>query len=1244
MLGVDRKDALSGKKIPLSERLHRRDISAYSELAKKKLDQSSLKKNQNEGLESSRTSRLESSRGKSRNNDSENITARSVSQTSKLSKSKQKSRKLGNSLLPGFTPLIDDDPYGQSNRHHNRDRSKSKSNSTRRRADLSKTDESDQSVDLRACFALVKQAMLQPKSKKKLTSKLLESHSENICSLPVPKPGQPQLVPQMVKPKKKAEKSTISISKSTVVNSAAPTTQKLVSRIKKDVLMKIEKPVPAREPIFKVVPFLKKPKVLGEQRTRVGSPPPQERSKSKEPKKPKLKSKGSIGSKVLVGPKKSTRNTSPKAGGSSAVTPSQITKNLILGMRSNVKSAGRPRKLMSTDEKTSKDHLDTRRLHNSKEKTKKKHVRSGSSSEERPTKEHSKVKPIQEPMRISASRAVKSDDSFEEPVRVNSKEEIYKKFAEIAAESERKMMEFLKAAEPLSSTLDSNASILNEYRRRAQHCIGVLRQPISVAPKVQPVPSIRIPQPAARKSDPVQLPDLFPQVSGPTQTVTSFLHVTTMQQGSGSKIRELSPTSQKGRDSRFPEVDNHSQSSIANPTQEHVHDAVPQQMESPRLVILSPRLNNKTNSAKKPRPINVRESALLRESPKNVDVDEPARTSSQAIISTSSVPLGIEPLELLKQKASSFQVDMQRRADYRSLPESPGSSVCIQVSPSKINVIPNRRVVDEPFPVVPSPVCHTPRQPAFGVAGLPELHSSRALHQSIEKKSRRSSSDTQGDGWKHAYSLQASPHVMRPIVIHNPSPRETDGILLQNSLEIIQADDNFDDIVAADLHLQQQQASPKPADLHSPTVTHQHQNGGSATSRLHIHSHTSKSLHIKDLGSGEHPQFGERTYPDLLYVANNLVEPFCLVAGNHSAHSAANSPGNGAGNGTNDTPHSSQEDLKISNDPSDLAVEIVDQALAIYPVDENGSNSQVLGENGAKQTEEQPQMFATPEEKSDIITSFILENLIIEALSEDFCLNKFLVVLGPHQKHVELVGYSTYLDRLFCKVKETSTGHEGVARKLNTPIGHTDLQRLLLATPSLGEQDQETLAAFEYEPVLDIRLYISLEEELREGDYEKRGMDGFEMEKEHILHKMLFDALNECLDYRRKGGVGGQPLKFLSKGKEEKDRTVEDVPSELEQAKQEVLKWASMRAGAMMEKEPQLSYHANTQGLDKLREKSMLLQIKEYVGNSSHTGEPDRKQMAGIHRRVSGSLLGAQRLRGGVFSGRHAYSIGEIFS
>ena len=1019
---------------------------------------------------------------------------------------------------------------------------------------MSRSEESDHSVDLKACFALVKKAMMNPQSKKRILKKKAEPTTEATSRLGQSKISEPS---QILKSKKKIETSTISNSNFGLL-SPNPITQKLLAKIRKDGILKMEKPQPVRESIFKISPQLKKHKLVGELRepkTRPISPPVHtEKSKSKDPKKPKIKQKTSLPTKKLGIPKKSGRVSSPKLTIGSAVTPSQPSKNLLVVNKSNIKSAGRPRKLQSTDEHESRDNLENRRIYNSKEKTKKKNARSVSSSEERPTKEHSKVKLLVEASRSSKPKPVKLEESFDEPepVRVNSKDEIYKKFAEIAAESERKLLEFLRAAEPLSSSVESGASVLNEYKRRAQHCIGVLRQPIvPTITKQQVVPKLEIPHRESHAQR-VNQPEME---QTQLQTVTSFLNVATLQQVSTSELARKSK--QVGEQSRLKnqEAVCHSRSSLGDQVQDSPYLSHRLE-ESPRVIVLSPRLNVPPAGS----PTSRSQPVCFVRGESSPCQDKEA-FSSQVIISTSSVPLGIEPLELLKQKASYFQENFHRKKERRSLPESPNTSVNIQLSPSKVQVIANtRRVVDEPFPVTTSPVCHTPRQPTWGAIGIPELYTSKALHQSIEKKSRRSSCDAQGDTWKQAVSLQASPQILRPVPTHFPSPKDADSILVQNSMEIIQADD-LPDAPPAETDNQEMLSPIGLGQMASPA------------SRLNIHSHTSKSLHIKDLGSGDHPQFGERSYPDLVYIANNLVEPFALAA--------------------KESPVRSSVEGKDSDEHSDLAVDIVDQALA----DSSQHNKSNAVDTPADQ-EDKPgsdQMFATPEEKSDIITSFILENLIIEALSEDFCLNKFLTVLGPHQKHLELSGYSSYLDRLFENVKRASSGHESVARKLNTPIGHSDLQRLLLATPTLGEQDQETLAAFEYEPVLDIRLYISLEEELREGEYERRGMDGFEMEREHILHKMLFDALNECLDYRRKGGVGGQPLKFLRKGKEEPDRIVDDVSPELEAAKREVLQWAAMRAGTMIAKEPQLSYHSNTQGLDKLREKAMLLQIKEYV-------------------------------------------------
>jgi len=327
-------------------------------------------------------------------------------------------------------------------------------------------------------------------------------------------------------------------------------------------------------------------------------------------------------------------------------------------------------------------------------------------------------------------------------------------------------------------------------------------------------------------------------------------------------------------------------------------------------------------------------------------------------------------------------------------------------------------------------------------------------------------------------------------------------------------------------------------------------------------------------------------------------------------------------------------------------------SVVVINSDENeGDGTPDDEQENAVETEEP--MFATTSEKADIITSFILEHLIIEAINENFCLNKFIQILGPHMKHLDYQALSKYIDNLFAQLQPSkphgtvtepsyaishstlynvadnagfspdschsrpSAGRSilggedsgslnqtntltfkslgQIQTRLNTPIGHTDLHRLLLASPLLPEADADVLAPFEYEPVLDIKMYISLEETLREGQYKVRGLDGFEMEKEHIVHKLIFDSLNECLDYKRRGGVGGGAIKFGSKYRDQRYFQECEVMDVLLKAREEVLGWSKVKAGALMEKEPQFGYYSDTDGLEIVREKSMASLIHEYV-------------------------------------------------
>ena len=74
----------------------------------------------------------------------------------------------------------------------------------------------------------------------------------------------------------------------------------------------------------------------------------------------------------------------------------------------------------------------------------------------------------------------------------------------------------------------------------------------------------------------------------------------------------------------------------------------------------------------------------------------------------------------------------------------------------------------------------------------------------------------------------------------------------------------------------------------------------------------------------------------------------------------------------------------------------------------------------------------------------------------------------------------------------------------------------------LGEDNQ----TFFYSPVLPISLYIQMEEILKLSVYKEEGLDPKSVENRHILHKMIYDSLNELLDDKRVYGISGKSFEF----------------------------------------------------------------------------------------------------------------------
>lgn len=177
-----------------------------------------------------------------------------------------------------------------------------------------------------------------------------------------------------------------------------------------------------------------------------------------------------------------------------------------------------------------------------------------------------------------------------------------------------------------------------------------------------------------------------------------------------------------------------------------------------------------------------------------------------------------------------------------------------------------------------------------------------------------------------------------------------------------------------------------------------------------------------------------------------------------------------------------------------------------------------------------------------------------------------------------------------------------IKQRLNTPIGPNNIQKVKLCSPPLmnfsphttdGEDD--AIEIFGYEPVLGIDLYIQLEDIMKQTLYVKEGLSDDNIERRHILHKLVYDCLNEALDYKRVWGLEGQPFSFTTNYKPPLQIEMANCAEILEETRNKVLMDASMRAGIIQENEPGLENLENIDGLEVLREEVLNNLLSEYV-------------------------------------------------
>ena len=137
-----------------------------------------------------------------------------------------------------------------------------------------------------------------------------------------------------------------------------------------------------------------------------------------------------------------------------------------------------------------------------------------------------------------------------------------------------------------------------------------------------------------------------------------------------------------------------------------------------------------------------------------------------------------------------------------------------------------------------------------------------------------------------------------------------------------------------------------------------------------------------------------------------------------------------------------------------------------------------------------------------------------------------------------------------------------------------------------GEEDATN--NFDYEPILDISIYIKLEEILKETTYVEKGYLPKQMEISHIVHKLVFDCLNEGLDYQRVYGIKGIPLPT----KDKKNLTTWISPNMcrkiIDKCKNLVVFWNGFRCGTFLDNDPVLQIQADPDICEIIREEALM--------------------------------------------------------
>jgi len=227
----------------------------------------------------------------------------------------------------------------------------------------------------------------------------------------------------------------------------------------------------------------------------------------------------------------------------------------------------------------------------------------------------------------------------------------------------------------------------------------------------------------------------------------------------------------------------------------------------------------------------------------------------------------------------------------------------------------------------------------------------------------------------------------------------------------------------------------------------------------------------------------------------------------------------------------------------------------------------------------------------DAITDHILESIVIETFDDELIVKALgsKRTIRPEGEQIR-----EYVDFLFGEINSSVEYQNSIFIALNTPNYPDINSRLILLSPLLSPSADSVILPLS-PPVFCLKMYIKLEEKLMLTFYESNYFSDDQIEAMNILHKLIFDSLNESLSSFKVSSLIHPIDSITSLNQTIKLISPPDCAHVIESVRKQVQKWAGYRAGYLPNPKQEILYEDEICDIELLREEANMLILKDLV-------------------------------------------------